>query len=237
MASKEILKWLLARVPPSGQFFSLNFLRVTWADLKYLSAVIPIAAYAFVGIEIISAAAIEVIEPRNNLPTPANYIAPLVGLIYIFLLLMFCLNIHWKDSGLPPFYGLSSAQRQNALQRKDSNFVPASSPTTHSVMVLAVQQAGMKDLAGFLMGALIFAAYNTAMTALYVASRTLHGLTRGMDVNSEFQVKRWIAHLGVTNGQRVPSVALVASAIAFGSWLPALHFARARPTIGDVSLP
>lgn len=237
MASKEIPRWLLARVPPSGQFFSLNFLRVTLADLTYLSAVIPIAAYAFVGIEIISAAAIEVKKPQNNLPTPANYIAPVVGLIYILLLLMFCLNIHWEDPGLPPFYGISSAHRQNALQRKDPNAVPASIPATPSVMVLAVQHAGMKKLAGFLMGALIFAAYNTAMTALYVASRTLHGLTRGMDYNSEFRVKRWIAYLGVTNGQRVPSVALVASAIAFGSWLPALHFARARPTIGDVDFP
>ena len=236
MASNEIPKWLLARVPPCGQFFSLNFLPVTLADLKHPSAVIPIAAFAFVGIEIISAAAIEVKKPQNNLPTPANYNALVVGLIYILLSLMFYFNIHWKDEGLPPFYGISSANRQDALQRKDPNFVPPSSPATQSVMILAVQHAGMKNLAGFLVGALIFAAYNTAMTALYVASRTLHGLTRGMDVNSEFQVKRWIAHLGVTNGQRVPSVAVVASAIAFGSWLPALHFAKARPTIGDVNL-
>ena len=150
---------------------------------------------------------------------------------------MFCLNIDWKDPGLPPFYGISSAHPQNALHRKDPDFVPASSPATHSVLVLAVEHAGMKNLAGFLMGALIFAAYNTAMIALYVASRTLHGLTRGMDFNSEFLIKRWIAYLGVTNRSRVPSVALVVSAIAFASWLPALHFARARPTTGDVNLP
>ena len=213
-----------------------KFLHVTLADLNHLSVVIPIAAYAFVGIEIISAAAIEVKKPQNNLPTPANYIAPVVGLIYMCLLLMFCLNIHWEDPGLPPFYGISPSHRQHALQRKDPDFVPESSPATHSVMVLAVQHAGMKNLASFLMAALIFAAENTAMIALYVASRTLHGLTRGMDFNSEFPVKRWIAYLSVTNGQRVPSVALLASAFAFGSWLPAVNFARARPTVGDVGI-
>ena len=233
MASKGIPKWLLARVPPSGQFSNPKFLRVTLADLSYSSVVIPIAAYAFVGIEIISAAAIEVKKPQINLPTPANYIAPVVGLIYIFLSLMFCLDVHWKDPGLPSFYGVTPLHRQ----RMYSNFVPASSPITHSVMVLAVRHAGMKSLAGFLMGALIFAAYNTAIIALYVASRTLHGLTRGMDFKSEFMVKRWIAYLGVTNGQRVPSIALVVSAVAFGSWLPALHFARARPSVVEVYFP
>ena len=150
---------------------------------------------------------------------------------------MFCLNVQWEDPRLPPFYGISSTHPQQALQRKDPDFVPTSSPITHSVMVLAVQHAGMETLASFLEAALIFAAYNTAMIALYVASRTLHGLTRGMDFNSEFRVKRWIAYCGVTNGKRVPSKALVVSAVAFGSWLPAVHFAKARPTIGDVNLP
>ena len=207
------------------------------ANSKHRSAVIPIAAYAFVGIEIISAAAIEVKKPRSNLPTPANYIAPVVGLIYMLLLLMFCLNIHWNDPDLPPFYGISSAHQQKALQPKDPNLIPASESTTHSVMVIAVEHAGMKNLAGFLVAALIFATYNTAMISLYVASRTLHGLTRAMDVNSNLRVKRWIAYLSVTNGKHVPSVSLVVSAIAFGSWLPALQFTRARPTTGDVHIP
>ena len=95
----------------------------------------------------------------------------------------------------------------------------------------------MKSLAGFLMAALIFAAYNTTIIALYLASRTLQGLKSGLDFKSEPKVKRWIAYLGVTNGRRVPSVALVVSAVAFASCLPALHFARARPSEVEVNFP
>lgn len=236
MASRWILKLLSAKARRSGQSYKFTICVPVPLITHQYSAVIPIAAYAFVGVEIISAAAIEVRTPKNNLPTPANYIAPVTGLIYMLLLLMFCFNVHWQDPGLPPFYGIAAIDRQNTLQRKDPEYVPISSSTVHPIMVLAVQHAGIETLDDFLMAALIVTAYNTAIVALYVASRTLHGITRDMDFNSEFLVKRWIAYLGVTNCQHVPSVAVLASAATFGSWLPALHFAQARHSISDVSL-
>lgn len=120
------------------------------------------------------------------------------------------------------------------LQRKDADYAPSSGITIKSVLVIAVNQAGMPELGEFLMAALIFAAYNTALVALYVASRTIHGITRDMGFKSDYRIKDWIAYLGVTNRHRVPSVAIVVSAALFGSWLPALHFARRHPTIIDV---
>ena len=204
-------------------------------DRRLVSAVIPIAAYAFVGIEIVSAAAIEVQRPQINLPAAANWIAPVTSLLYLLLLLTFCFNVHWRDPNLPPFYGIASKESQNVLQRKDPDYASTPGPTIKSVLVIAAEKAGMPNLGGFLMAALIFAAYNTALIALYVASRTIHGITRDMVSNSDYKIKNWIAYLGVTNRQRVPSVAIVASAALFGSWLPALHFVRAYPTISDVS--
>ena len=190
------------------------------------------------GIEIISAAAIEVKNPQKNLPTPANIIAPITGLLYILLLLLFCFGVHWRDPGLPPFYGIASGTQQSTLHRKDPEYNPGSNGQIRSIMVLAVERAGIKDLDGFLMGALILTAYNTALVDLYVASRTLHGITRGMDFNSRYCIKRWIAYCGVTTHRhRVPSVALIVSAAAFGSWLPALHFARAHLSVSDVCSP
>ena len=169
-----------------------------------------------------------------NLPAAANWIAPVTSLLYLLLLLTFCFNVHWRNPDLPPFYGISSGESQNALQRKDPDYTPTSGPTIKSVLVIAAEKAGMPNLGGFLMAALIFATYNTALVALYVASRTIHGITRDMVFESDYSIKNWIAYLGVTNRQRVPSVAIVASAALFGSWLPALHFARAHPTISDV---
>ena len=58
------------------------------------------------------------------------------------------------------------------------------------VVVLAAENAGMKKLAGFLMAAHILVACNTAIVALYIASRTLHGITRDMDFNTRFRIKR-----------------------------------------------
>ena len=209
---------------------------ITQMTEQHHSAVIPIAAYAFVGIEIVSAAPIEVKQPQKNLPTPSNYIAPVAGLIYLLLLLMMSFDVYWQDPSLPPFYGITLIDRQNTLQRGDPGYSVESRSNFSPVLVLVVQHAEIEGLAGFLTATLIFLAYNTAIVALYVASRTLHGITRDINFNSSFLIKRWIAYLSITtNSHRVPSVALFVSAVVFGSWLPLLHFVRAHPSISDVS--
>ncbi|KAG7005608.1 hypothetical protein G7Y79_00018g044150 [Physcia stellaris] len=110
--------------------------QVVFSKGAAVCAVIPIAAYAFVGIEIVSAAAIEVQRPQMNLPAAANWIAPV------------------------------TRESQNALQRKDPDYTPTSGPTIKSVLVIAVEKAGMPNFTGFLMAALIFTTYNTALVAL-----------------------------------------------------------------------
>jgi yeast amino acid transporter len=93
---------------------------------------------------------------------------------------------------------------------------------TSSVLLVAVQEAGIQHLPGFLNACIIFCVISASNTALYVSSRTLFGLARGLDPNGQWPIC-WLAKLGTTTpNTRVPAWALVVSALAF-FWLPFLH--------------
>ena len=193
-----------------------------------LSVVIPIAAFAFVGVEIVSAAAVEGRHPRD-LQIPANYITPFTTAVYLLLMLMFAFDAYWRGPDFPPFYENSTIYTRNTPVA-DSN-----SSTVYPVIVVAVQNAHITGLPGFLVGSLVLAAFSAANTALYVASRSLYGITRDLEWHSANWAIRLLAYLGTTNDNMVPHWALLLSAVAFGSWIPALHFARGHPRIEDVS--
>lgn len=69
---------------------------------------------------------------------------------------------------------------------------------------------------------LLYTALTTAMTNLYVASRTLFGLTSRLDDGpGQPWHLRILAWFGKTNKRRVPVRAMIVSALAF-SWVPFL---------------
>ena len=68
------------------------------------------------------------------------------------------------------------------------------------------------------------AVLSAANTALYVASRTLFGLTR--ELNPMSKDWRWVSKLSTTtHTRRVPAAALLASGPAF-CWVPLLHLTK-----------
>jgi amino acid transporter len=196
-------------------------------------------AYAYIGVEIIAVVALEAkiaVHPPgrnrtrnsgNSLKYPAKLIAWITALIYFLSAFSYYMNVSWLDPSLP---GLGS--RDNAatfLNRTqaagNSTAMPSmKTPRTNSIVVIALDNAGLPALAGFVNGCLIVAVLSAANTALYVASRTLFGLTKAIGPDSRFW--GWFSVFSTTTpGRRVPAPALFISALAF-CWIPFLHLAK-----------
>jgi len=167
---------------------------------------IPIAAYAFCGVEIVAITALEAANAGKALRwPPTTQVAKILFVLYLSGVFFFYLNVSWKDPSL-----ISLPKR-------------TSSPS--SIVMIAVINANIPGLPGFLNGCLIMAVLSAANASLYVASRTLYGLTRqerGSNTNDSF-FDNVLCSLGTTNSRGIPVWALIASASLFGAWLPFVH--------------
>lgn len=170
-----------------------------------------IVSYGFLGLEMIAMTAY---EARNvaDLRRPSRVVAYLILLLYILCALGENFNIRWTDPNLPSIYGGSN---RNGTETTVKNV------RSHSLVVLAALYAGHHKTAGLLTGCLIFSTLSAANTALYIASRTMYGMTR------ELEKKPWplslLGQLGTTTPKTgVPGWALVISALSF-IWLPYVH--------------
>jgi hypothetical protein len=82
-------------------------------------------------------------------------------------------------------------------------------------------QVGLTLAPQVINGILIYAGISTANTALYVASRTLYGLTRDLSSTSESKMVRLFAKLNtVSPTTRIPVWALIVSCLVFSCWTP-----------------
>ena len=173
---------------------------------------LPVMAYGFLGVEIIAVTAFEARNPRA-LRFPAKWIAYVVFVLEFLFILGEVLAVGWEDPDLSPLEERGLAQIIKRYIEQD----------TKPYFVLAAFEAGTKSLPGFLSGCVIFCVLSSANTALYVASRTLFGLTREIQPNHDLFLMRWLARLGtVTPRTHVPAWALLVSVLSF-CWLPLLY--------------
>lgn len=186
---------------------------------------LPIIAYGFLGVEIIAVTAFEARNPRA-LRFPAKWIAYVVFVLEFLLILGEVLAVGWQDPSLRPL-------EQRGLIKINKRYLGHTYDTI-AIFMLAPLEAGVKGLPGFLSGCLIFCVLSSANTSLYVASRTLFGLTREINLNHDVFLMRWLAKLGtVTPRTRVPAWALLISVLSF-CWLPFLHL-KHKYSVQDVS--
>lgn len=178
---------------------------------------IPIVAYGYIGVEIVAVTALEAKNPQQSLKYPAKLIAWLTATMYFFCALGFYLNVRWTDPLLPSV--------PHRIAHGSLTIAPSTNTTqTNAIVVIAILNANKPDLPGFLNGCLIMAVLSAANTALYVASRTLFGLTRELDPHNRYW--GWVSKLSTTtHTRRVPAAALFASALAF-CWVPLLHLTK-----------
>ena len=216
--------------------------------LNDCSISLSLASFAFIGVEIPAATALEArISPNladggrpvdKSVQFSAIWVSVIVGLIYTVGVLLVSFNLKWNDPQLPRLSWLPSSNGT-------SDSVSGSESTTHdssSPFVIAARNSaisGHQKIANFINVCILITALTAANTTLYVASRTLFSITKGIEANpSSPWITRVLSSFGQTNHRRVPMRALAASCCF--CWVPFLYLSKSNApgtTIGAVSAP
>ncbi|KAL8303154.1 hypothetical protein RB600_006860 [Gaeumannomyces tritici] len=210
-------------------------------DFEALCLGLPMVAFSFVGIEGIVMAAFE--TRRTSLPSLRVVSQLTHWIIYVFYILCtlgIILTVNWQDPALPLTYDPAVGAPPGC-----------GNPRTRSAVVIGMAQglhAFGRDWAGpchrndapppaahAVNGILLFATVSAANASLYVASRTLYGLTYGEDKGVSFvkSIKRWLRrHTGsVTEYTGAPTKALFVTVVAW-YFLIGLDFGREKGNQG-----
>ncbi|KAH8702727.1 amino acid permease-domain-containing protein [Phaeosphaeriaceae sp. PMI808] len=194
----------------------------SWPQAFFMS--LSIAAFAYVGVEITAASALEARVTQERSPRhpgaigrtvkfSAVYISFFAGVLYVLAGVLVTLNIKWDDPALPRMSWVKAPADVVSIKG-----------TTASAFVLVAKASNVPGLAGTLNVFLMFTALTCANTNLYVASRALFSLTRSLDGGpNQPWYTRLFAYFGKTNHRKVSLRALIASCVF--AWIPFLYLA------------
>ena len=196
---------------------------------------LSLTVFAFLGIEIPAATALEarVQDTTRNKGGPVDktvkftavWTSIIIGSIYILGALLVSFDLRWDDPQLPRLSWLATKENDNV----DSNFEIASQKSDSAFVIAATNtlMAGSHRLADFITVCVLTAALAAANTTLYVASRTLFSLTKGIqDTPDSPWIKKFLAFFGKTNHRRVPMRAIAASCCF--CWVPFLYLSNSN---------
>ncbi|PMD22268.1 hypothetical protein NA56DRAFT_98136 [Hyaloscypha hepaticicola] len=209
-----------------AQFFNDGFqnnpsVAKTKAEAVLVS--IPLAIFSYIGVELLTVTAFEAANP-SRLKGPTKHIAYIITVIYLVTIGGFVANLEWFNQNLPNFIDQSrvSLNSTNVLTgRTPHEWGAYSSHNSTAAPIIALLQVGLNITPAIINGILIYAGLSTANTALYVASRTMYGLTRDLSSTSENIMVRIFAKLNtVSPTTRIPVWALIVSCLAFACWTP-----------------
>ncbi|KAI4218845.1 MAG: hypothetical protein L6R36_008721, partial [Xanthoria steineri] len=153
------------------------------------------AMFQFMGGEIVLVTAGEAKRPMRNLPIAARYMYLLPISFYLVAILFVGLNINYLDPRI--YHSHISYHLQPRLEGIQT--------AGRSPFVIAIENAGISTLPGFLDACYIFSALTAANSALYVSSRTLFTLAQ----RSSFPRIR--NTIGRTNNGQTPLAAITVS--------------------------
>ena len=196
----------------SGKFVHCRTYSVMLMKSSYA---IPLIAYSFLGVEVVAVTAFEA-RDLKSLRGSSQIIAYIIFLLYFLCAIGECLNVKWTNTSLPVIYGGVGNNTMTATTSSDS------APPSTSMVIIATLQDGLPNLPGFLNACLLFSVLSASNTSLYVASRTLYGLTRKIPRSANVFMKIFRSFSIVIPSTGVPAAALVVSAISF-FWLPFLQ--------------
>lgn len=167
-------------------------------------------AFSFYGVESLAVSAYEA-KYSTSLAWPSRYIAYVIFLFYFLCTIGGALTVPWTAPYLPPIFGVAGSSSAGL----------DSPPRSANWVVNVTLAAGYNDFAGFLNGCFIFSVLSTSNTALYIASRTLYGLTR--EIPDSNILGRILNRLSLVVRQTgVPAAALLFTSVFF-FWLPFLQ--------------
>lgn len=182
---------------------------------------LSIAAFAFVGVEITAATALEArARPRADgrsaasisVKFSATWTSFLAAVIYFLGGLLMSLNVPWDDPGLPRAPWLNPPINSTSSSTKGQS---------NSGFVLSANKSGIPGLGSTFTVFLLITALTAANTSLYVASRTLFGLTRELNYGRWYSPTTLLAFFGRTNNYKVPVRAMFLSCCLL--WVPFLY--------------
>jgi amino acid transporter len=202
------------------------------SPLTLPSMSLSFATFAYVGVEVVAASALEAQWPRKSADDRTNsdisrrsndtLIGNTVKFSSIFI--SFLATIAYSVSGLLASFDIQREDCQ--LPRLSWVNVPSTEcqpSNTASAFVAIAQQSQIPHLADVFNIFLVFTCLTCANTNLYVASRALFGLTSRLDGGSgQPWYLRFLAYFGRTNHRKVPMRAMIFSAFAF-CWVPFLQ--------------
>ena len=174
----------------------------------------PLVTYSYLSVEVVIITAFEARDTKS-LRWPSRIIAYFIMLLMVFSSIGALLNVNWTDIHLPDI-GIVQGNGTATADR-----VP---PQTSNLAILVIWDAGLESLAGFINACTVFSLVSVSNTSMYVASRTLYGLTRKINAqNIAATVLRSFSIVVPNTG--VPAAALIVSAISF-AWMPFLEYQK-----------
>ncbi|XWW93005.1 hypothetical protein V2A60_000933 [Cordyceps javanica] len=206
-----------------------------------LAMSISIASFAYVGVEVVAASALEARWPNANTRTNTDlserssdelligqtvrfssvYIPVLATIAYVLAGVLASFNIRRDDCRLPRLSWVDSKEC-NSTSPSNNHTTYGTGSTTSAFVAIAIE-AGLPPLDHVFNVFLVFTALTCAGTNLYVASRALFGLTARLDDSpGQPLLLRFLAWFGKTNRHRVPMRAMIFSALSF-CWVPFLQ--------------
>lgn len=216
----------------------------TDADCPRMS--ISIATFAYVGIEVVAASALEAKWPRQSEDVqkePGTFSRPKETLIgntvkFSAIFISILATIAYTLSGVLATLDISRADcqlpRVSWLSPNDKGECEV--PGTRAAFVLIASHSGISHLADVFNAFLVFTCLSCASTNLYVASRTLFGLTSRLEGGeSQRWFLRLLAWFGKTNRRKVPLRAMIFSALAFW-WVPFLQLIGGTSTRASINM-
>ena len=154
----------------------------------------------------------------------------IAGCIYTLGALLVSFDLKWDDVNLP---------RASWLVSEPANTGYLLTGTSNSAFIIAGKEAELPGLGGFITVGLVVSALTAANTTLYVASRTLFGLTRRVKAGPDSPwIEKFFSFLGKTNHRKVPMRAVLASCCF--CWVPFLYLSNSDESgtnIGTVRFP
>ncbi|RYO98919.1 hypothetical protein DL764_006952 [Monosporascus ibericus] len=191
------------------------------------------AAFSYVGVEIVAASAMEVRWPKSKERADSGLsshseLSSLIGKTVKFsaIWISALATITYSVSGLLVSFNLpcnSCRPPRFSWTPSEACDVQEAEAKTSSAFITIAEPSEIPGLAHVFNFFLVFTALTCAMTNLYVASRSLFGLTSRLgDSPGQPWFLRALAWLGRTNKHKVLMWAMVTFALAF-VWIPFLR--------------
>lgn len=209
---------------------------VAGAPYQAVFEAIPLATFAYIGVELLTTTAFEALDP-DELRLPAANIGWFSTVLYTLATGSFVANISWQDHNLPKLFQQALTHITDPAARIELAPFALSEPQTSAAPLIALYRVGYRFLPSFLNGCFIYSAMSCANTALYVASRQLYGMTRTVTIGNNSGVIRrglhWMSSVHYKARSPWPAIAISGLLLC---WLPFIKIHGGNEKfLGDVS--